>query len=264
MLLREQGLTAIRKQREWLILPDRQVWRERPFRRKTPRAPFHCQNCLWTLADWGKVPLRYDAESLPPTLKITENLRFDSVAQAFEQLASRYDAEWSYDEDAHLINWQAREPEDLLAIPLTLAPADAATDFLEQLPPSTRTSVTVDITSPRLLLMKGRLSELRRLEKLVQQFDQTWQVEEVESTEPNVSVRHNRTCGCERRKLQTKSSYQPPQRWYWNGSLMMFSSNSWRVSVPDLLFCRKSMCSERWASAQFRSGWKGRLKELHC
>ncbi|MDA0288871.1 MAG: hypothetical protein O2885_11600, partial [Proteobacteria bacterium] len=33
LLLREQGLTAIRKQREWLILPDRQVWRERPFRR---------------------------------------------------------------------------------------------------------------------------------------------------------------------------------------------------------------------------------------
>ena len=25
LLLREQGLTAIRKQREWLILPDRQV-----------------------------------------------------------------------------------------------------------------------------------------------------------------------------------------------------------------------------------------------
>ena len=34
LLLREQGLTAIRKQREWLILPNRQVWRERPFRRK--------------------------------------------------------------------------------------------------------------------------------------------------------------------------------------------------------------------------------------
>ena len=31
LLLREQGLSAIRKQREWLILPDRQVWRERPF-----------------------------------------------------------------------------------------------------------------------------------------------------------------------------------------------------------------------------------------
>ncbi|MEC8436248.1 MAG: hypothetical protein VXZ27_10570, partial [SAR324 cluster bacterium] len=77
---------------------------------------------------------------------------------------------------AHLINWQAREPEDLLAIPLTLVPADAAADFLEQLPLSTRTSVTVDITSPRLLLMKGGLSELRRLEKLVQQFDQTWRV----------------------------------------------------------------------------------------
>ena len=187
LLLREQGLTAIRKQREWLILPDRQVWRERPFRRKLP-SPIPLSELLVDLADWGKVPLRYDAESLPPTLKITENLRFDSVAQAFEQLASRYDAEWSYDEDAHLINWQAREPEDLLAIPLTLAPADAAADFLEQLPPSTRTSVTVDITSPRLLLLKGRLSELRRLEKLVQQFDQTWQVEEVESTEPNVSV----------------------------------------------------------------------------
>ena len=143
---------------------------------------------LVDLADWGKVPLRYDAESLPPTLKITENLRVDSVAQAFERLASRYDAELSYDEDAHLINWQAREPEDLLVIHLTLAPADAAADFLEQLPLSTRTSVTVDITSPRLLLMKGRLSELRRLEKLVQQFDQTWQVEEAESIEPNVSV----------------------------------------------------------------------------
>ena len=166
LLLREQGLTAIRKQREWLILPDRQVWRERPFRRKLP-SPIPLSELLVDLADWGKVPLRYDAESLPPTLKITENLRFDSVAQAFERLASRYDAEWSYDEDAHLINWQAREPEDLLAIPLTLVPADAAADFLEQLPLSTRTSVTVDITSPRLLLMKGRLSELRRLEKLV-------------------------------------------------------------------------------------------------
>ncbi|MEC8284533.1 MAG: hypothetical protein VX024_08355, partial [SAR324 cluster bacterium] len=77
---------------------------------------------------------------------------------------------------AHLINWQAREPEDLLAIPLTLVPADATADFLEQLPLSTRTSVTIDIMSPRLLLMKGRLSELRRLEKLVQQFDQTWRV----------------------------------------------------------------------------------------
>lgn len=88
------------------------------------------------MADWGKFLLRYDIESLPPTLKITENLRFDSVAQAFEQLASLYD------EDAHLINWQAREPEDLLAIPLTLAPANAAADFLEQLFPSTRTSVT--------------------------------------------------------------------------------------------------------------------------
>ena len=31
LLLREQGLTAIRKQRELLILPDRQVWRERLF-----------------------------------------------------------------------------------------------------------------------------------------------------------------------------------------------------------------------------------------
>ena len=39
LLLREQGLTAIRKQREWLILPDCQVWRERPFR---------CQNYLLT------------------------------------------------------------------------------------------------------------------------------------------------------------------------------------------------------------------------
>ena len=183
----KQGLSAIRKQREWLILPDRQVWRERPFRRKLP-SPIPLSELLVDLADWGKVPLRYDAESLPPTLNITENLRFDSVAQAFERLASRYDAEWSYDEEAHPINWQAREPEDLLAIPLTLVPADAAADFLEQLPPSTRTSVTVDITSPRLLLMKGRLSELRRLEKLVQQFDQTWQVEEAESIEPNVSV----------------------------------------------------------------------------
>ena len=50
---------------------------------------------------------------------------------------------------------------------------------LEQLPPSTLTSVTVNITSPRLLLLKGWLSELRRLEQLVQQFDQAWQVEEV-------------------------------------------------------------------------------------
>ena len=33
LLLREQGLTAIRKQREGLILPNRQVWRERPFRK---------------------------------------------------------------------------------------------------------------------------------------------------------------------------------------------------------------------------------------
>ena len=39
LLLREQGLTAIRKQREWLILPDCQVWREPPFR---------CQNYLLT------------------------------------------------------------------------------------------------------------------------------------------------------------------------------------------------------------------------
>ncbi|MFZ8894958.1 MAG: hypothetical protein ACO3QB_09300 [bacterium] len=187
LLLREQGLTAIRKQREWLILPDRQVWRERPFRRKIS-SPIPLSELLVDLADWGKVPLRYDAESLPPTLKITENLRFDSVAQAFEQLASRYDAEWNYDKNTHLISWQAREPEDLLAIPLILAPADAAADFLEQLPPSTRTSVTVDITSPRLLLLRGRLSELRRLEQLVQQFDQTWQVEEAESTGPNVSV----------------------------------------------------------------------------
>ena len=163
----KQGLSAIRKQREWLILPDRQVWRERPFRRKI-QTPLPMSELLVDLADWGKFPLRYDIESLPLTLKITENLRFDSVAQAFEQLASRYDAEWSYDEDAHLINWQAREPEDLLAIPLTLVPADAAADFLEQLPLSTRTSVTVDITSPRLMLLKGRLSELRRLEKLVQ------------------------------------------------------------------------------------------------
>ena len=128
---------------------------------------------LVNLVDWGKVPLRYDAESLPPTLRITENLRFDSVAQAFEQLASCYDAEWNYDKGTHLISWQACEPEDLLAIPLTLAPADAAADFLEQLPPSTRTSITVDITSPRLLLLRGRLSKLRRLEQLVQQFDQT-------------------------------------------------------------------------------------------
>ena len=100
----KQGLSAICKQREWLILPDRQVWRERPFRRKLP-SPIPLSELLVDLADWGKVPLRYDAESLPPTLKITGNLRFDSVAQAFEQLASRYDAEWSYDEDAHLINW---------------------------------------------------------------------------------------------------------------------------------------------------------------
>ena len=35
--------------------------------------------------------------------------------------------------------------------------------------------------------MKGRLSELRRLEKLVQQLTRPG-VEEVESTEPNVSV----------------------------------------------------------------------------
>ena len=96
LLLWEQGLIAIRKQREWLILPDRQVWRERPFRRKL-LSPIPLSELLVDLSDWGKVPLRYDAESLPPTLKITENLRFDSVAQAFEQLASRYDAEWSYD-----------------------------------------------------------------------------------------------------------------------------------------------------------------------
>ena len=150
--------------------------------------PLPLSELLVDLADWGKFTLRYDIESLPPTLRITENLRFDSVAQAFEQLASRYDAEWSYDEDAHLINWQAREPEDLLAIPLTLAPANAAADFLEQLFPSTRTSVTVDITSPRLLLLKGRLSELRRPEKLAQHFDQTWQVAEAESIGPNMSV----------------------------------------------------------------------------
>ncbi len=172
LLLREQGLTALRKQREWIILPDRQVWRERPFRRKIP-SPIPLSELLVNLADWGKVPLRYDAESLPPTLRITENLRFDSVAQAFEQLASCYDAEWNDDKDTHLISWRAREPEDLLAIPLTLAPAGATADFLEQLPPSTRTSITVDITSPRLLLLRGRLSKLRRLEQLVQQFDQT-------------------------------------------------------------------------------------------
>ncbi len=69
LLLREQGLTAIRKQREWLILPDRQVWRERPFRRKIS-SPIPLSELLVDLADWGKVPLRYDAESLPPTLKI--------------------------------------------------------------------------------------------------------------------------------------------------------------------------------------------------
>ena len=88
---------------------------------------------LVDLADRGKAPLRYDGESLPPTFKITEDLRFDSVAQAFEQPTSRYNAEWSNDEDTHLIIWQAREPEDLLAISLALAPADATADFLEQL-----------------------------------------------------------------------------------------------------------------------------------
>ena len=55
LLLREQGLTAIRKQREGLILPDRQVWRERPFRKKF-RALFHCQNCLLTWQIGGKLP----------------------------------------------------------------------------------------------------------------------------------------------------------------------------------------------------------------
>ena len=55
LLLREQGLTAIRKQREGLILPDRQVWRERPFRKKF-RAPFHCQNCLLTWQIGEKLP----------------------------------------------------------------------------------------------------------------------------------------------------------------------------------------------------------------
>ena len=88
---------------------------------------------LVDLADRGKAPLRYDGESLPPTLKIRENLRLDLVAQAFEQLTSRYNAEKSNDEDTHLIIWQAREPEDLLAISLALAPADATADFLEQL-----------------------------------------------------------------------------------------------------------------------------------
>ena len=55
LLLREQGLTAIRKQREWLILPDRQVWRERPFRRKLP-SPIPLSELLVDLADWGKFP----------------------------------------------------------------------------------------------------------------------------------------------------------------------------------------------------------------
>ncbi|MAH62587.1 MAG: hypothetical protein CMN54_03895 [SAR324 cluster bacterium] len=60
---------------------------------------------LVDLADRGKAPLRYDGESLPPTLKIRENLRLDLVAWAFEQLTSRYNAEKSNDEDTHLIIW---------------------------------------------------------------------------------------------------------------------------------------------------------------
>ena len=56
-------------------------------------SPIPLSELLVDLADRGKAPLRYDGESLQPTLKITENLRFDSVAQAFEKPTSDYNAE---------------------------------------------------------------------------------------------------------------------------------------------------------------------------
>ena len=63
-----------------------------PLPKKIP-SPIPLSELLVDLADRGKAPLRYDGESLQPTLKITENLRFDSVAQAFEKLTSDYNAE---------------------------------------------------------------------------------------------------------------------------------------------------------------------------
>jgi hypothetical protein len=88
-------------------------------------------------------------------------------------------------------------------------------------------------------------------------------VEEVESIEPNVSVSTTEPVVA-REEITDKEQLPTTSAMVLNGSLMMFSSNSWRVSVLGLLFCRKSMCSGRWANAQFRSGWKGLLKELHC
>ena len=63
-----------------------------PLPKKIP-SPIPLSELLVDLADRGKAPLRYDGESLQSTLKITENLRFDSVAQTFDKPTSDYNAE---------------------------------------------------------------------------------------------------------------------------------------------------------------------------
>ena len=190
LLLREQGLTLLQKNLEWWILDDRDVWRQRPFRRLLPE-PLPLVTLLNELALWGRVSLQYPAGEPPQTLRVSENLDFTSVADGFTQLAARFDAEWQYDAERHLIRWQPLISEEVRALSLMQAPATELIQFVRQLPAAVRDPVQVQVSSPRLLLLQGSPQALQRLEPLLRQFDQAWQAPapaEPDSTEAALPV----------------------------------------------------------------------------
>lgn len=172
-LLREHQLTLLAAEDHWEVVADREVWRRRPYQRWV-ESPLALQEVLQELSQWGKIPLQW-APDAPIRLQLVESLQFDSVEQAFQNLAAQAGARVVYDAERHQLRWERAVPEITQSLTFQNATAAAIAQFLPEVPNEVTAAVTLSFPAQRIAVLQGPVDAVEQLQTLLRQFDATWE-----------------------------------------------------------------------------------------
>ena len=171
-ILTHYELSCFYKNGGWVVLPQKDLWLQRPYRQLIV-SPVSLAQILDNLAQAGQIKITFDRDQAQP-LKVQHNLIFPTVKAALEGLVQQFRWFMQYDADFHTLHLMAEEQVATVSLMLENVRQAQVEKFLNEtvlLAPEMR-RVEVFFPSEQILIAKGPQKRIETIFSAIQKFDQ--------------------------------------------------------------------------------------------
>lgn len=171
-LLSRYELSTLFKEKQWWILPKKEVWLHQSYR-KLIASPLSFEHILDDLAKVGQIKVIFDRDQAKP-LRIQNNLIHSTVKAAVEELARQMNWFIKYDPSSHVIHLLEEREVETLSLILENVGQKRIQQFLEEAEPLANDLRQLEIFFPseHVLMAKGQNRRIETVFSAVKNFDQ--------------------------------------------------------------------------------------------